>query len=262
MKKAKRESQRTPAQTGTQGLYRLVEQAQKLYKAEVSTRQKNYRRYALDFIHSTQDHDATDAWSRNEHQKNHCTIADLLTEHENLVHKYFAGETLDRNGISDLLDEFYSFDLPPSPPETTPESQTRQDSPTSKNTIEYTLDSNTLGLIVRLANEANLFKEKLQPEDVISRFASNTLQPVTSVNNTRLVLLLDRLASNGIISYTWQSVIAKKMLVISSSGKKYLDQHDMSSTLNRIKDTSPGVQEKMFFAIIDKYIMRIKSKEM
>ncbi|WP_367276181.1 hypothetical protein [uncultured Duncaniella sp.] len=161
-----------------------------------------------------------------------------------------------------MLDEFYSFDLPPSPPETTPESQTRQDSPTSKNTIEYTLDSNTLGLIVRLANEANLFKEKLQPEDVISRFASNTLQPVTSVNNTRLVLLLDRLASNGIISYTWQSVIAKKMLVISSSGKKYLDQHDMSSTLNRIKDTSPGVQEKMFFAIIDKYIMRIKSKEM
>ena len=115
---------------------------------------------------------------------------------------------------------------------------------------------------MRLANEANLFKEELQPEDVISRFASNTLQPVTSVNNTRLVLLLDRLASNGIISYTWQSVIAKKMLVISSSGKKYLDQHDMSSTLNRIKDTSPGVQEKMFFAMIDKYIARIKSKEM
>lgn len=161
-----------------------------------------------------------------------------------------------------MLDEFYSFDLPPIPPETSPENQTRQDSPTSKNTIEYILDSNTLGLIVRLANEANLFKEELQPEDVISRFASNTLQPVTSVNNTRLVLLLDRLASNGIISYTWQSVIAKKMLVISSSGKKYLDQHDMSSTLNRIKDTSPGVQEKMFFAIIDKYIARIKSKEM
>nr|WP_304470660.1 hypothetical protein [uncultured Muribaculum sp.] len=161
-----------------------------------------------------------------------------------------------------MLDEFYSFDLPPIPPETAPESQTRQDSPTSKNTIEYILDSNTLGLIVRLANEANLFKEELQPEDVISRFASNTLQPVTSVNNTRLVLLLDRLASNGIISYTWQSVIAKKMLVISSSGKKYLDQHDMSSTLNRIKDTSPGVQEKMFFAMIDKYIARIKSKEM
>ena len=45
--KAKRESQQTPAQTGKQGLYRLVEQAHKSYKDEVTTRQKSYRRYVL-----------------------------------------------------------------------------------------------------------------------------------------------------------------------------------------------------------------------
>ena len=69
-----------PAQTGTQGLFRLVKQAHETYKAEVSTLQKSYKRYALDFIHSNQFHDEKDAWSKNEHQKNYYTITDLLRE--------------------------------------------------------------------------------------------------------------------------------------------------------------------------------------
>ena len=74
-------------------------------------------------------------------------------------------------------------------------------------------------------------------------------------------VLLDKLASSGIIPYHWQAVIAKKKLVVSSSGRKYLDQHDMSSTLNRSKETPPSISEKHFLAIIDKYIRKIKSKE-
>lgn len=240
----------------------MVEQAQQSYKAEVLTRQKSYKRFVLDFIHSRQYHDATDAWSKNEHKRNYCTVADLLSNHEALTRKYFDCEMLDSNGISDLLDQFYSFGLPPVSERTTQECVTQQNSPTSNNTIESILDSDTIGLIVQLANEVNLFKERLQPDEIATRYAENTLQPVTSANNTRFVLLLDRLASNGIISYNWQSVIAKKMLVVSSSGKKYLDQHDMSSTLNRIRDMSPGVQEKKFLATIDMYILRIKGKEM
>ena len=50
---------KTPAQTGEQGLFRLVYQAHEVYKAEVLTHRKCYRRFMLDFIHSTQYHDAT-----------------------------------------------------------------------------------------------------------------------------------------------------------------------------------------------------------
>ena len=67
----------TPAQTGKQGLFRLVKQAQESYTAEVLTHQKSYRRYVLDFIHSKRYHDETDAWSKTEHWKNYRTIADL-----------------------------------------------------------------------------------------------------------------------------------------------------------------------------------------
>jgi len=262
LRKAKYGSKWTPPQTGKQGLFRLIEQAQDLYQAEVITRQKNYKRYVLDFIRSKQYHDATDAWSKNEHQKNYYTVVDLLSDHEKLVRRYFDREVFDENGISDLLNEFYSFGLSPTPVGISEEKSVNQNSPTSNNTIESILNSETIGLIVQLANEVNLFKEVLDSDEINSHYTTNTLQPVTSANNTRLVLLLDRLASNGIISYNWQSVISKKRLVISSSGKKYLDQHDMSSTLNRIRDMSPSVQEKVFFATIDKYIMLIKSKEL
>lgn len=40
LKRAMRGFQWTPAQTGKEGLFRLVEQAQKSYKEEVTTRQK------------------------------------------------------------------------------------------------------------------------------------------------------------------------------------------------------------------------------
>lgn len=86
---------RMPAQTGKQGLFRLVKQAQESYTAEVATRQKSYRRYVLDFIHSKRYHDETDAWSKNEHLKNYRTIVDLLRGHEKLVRKYFEQEVFD-----------------------------------------------------------------------------------------------------------------------------------------------------------------------
>ena len=88
----------------------MVEQAYVSYKEEVVTRQKSYRRYVLDFIHSKRFHDATDAWSKNEHQKNYHTVIELLRKHERLVRKHFDHDILDENGISTLLNEFYTID--------------------------------------------------------------------------------------------------------------------------------------------------------
>lgn len=252
----------TPAQTGKQGLFRLVKQAQESYSTEVLSGQKSYKRYVLDFIHSTQYHDETDAWSKNEHLKNYYTIVDLLSDHEKLVCRYFSQEVFDKTSITNLLAEFYAFEQPRSAPtKIIPRSRITPKDPTSDTPIGPLLDRDTIDLIVRLANEVILFKEKLDADDVATRYETDTLQPVVSNNNTRLVLLLDKLASHGIISYNWQSVIAKKKLIISSSGKKYLDQHDLSSTLNRIKDMQPGTSEKRLLTVIDGYVKRIKNKE-
>lgn len=251
----------TPAQTGKEGLFRLVEQAHKSYKDEVTTRQKSYRRYVLDFTHSHRFHDANDAWSKNEHLKNYHTVIELLRKHEILIRKHFDHDLLDENGIIKLLNEFYAIDLSESATESDNSSPGNPIQANQNTNIKPLLDRHTLDLIVQLANEVCLFKEVLDADNVAICYAADTLQTVTSRNNSKLVLLLDKLASHDVITYNWQSVIAQKHLVISSSGKKLLTQHDMSSTLNRIKDTTPNAIDKQFLAIIDKYITLIKNRE-
>ena len=252
----------TPAQTGEKGLFRLVKQAHETYSSEVLTRKKSYRRFVLDFIHSKQYHDATDAWSKNEHQKNYCIVSELLENHEKLVCQYFNEATLNESQIKKLLDAFNTFEYHQTVlPEPTPEDGRQSKSYTSSVPYEPLIDSETIGLIAQLVNEVNLFTEKLDIEDVIARYKKGILSPVTSKNNARLVLLLDQLSIHGVIPYDWQSIIAKKRLIRSSSGRKFLNQHDLSSTLNRIKDTQPGVYEKRFIKTIDRYINQIKGKK-
>ena len=124
----------TPAQTGKEGLFRLVEQAHKSYKDEVTTRQKSYRRYVLDFTHSHRFHDAIDAWSKNEHLKNYHTVIELLRKHEILIRKHFDHDLLDENGIIKLLNEFYAIDLS--------ESATESDNSSPGNPIQTNQNTN------------------------------------------------------------------------------------------------------------------------
>jgi len=186
----------TPAQTGKEGLFRLVEQAQKSYKDEVTTRQKSYRRYVLDFTHSHRFHDAIDAWSKNEHLKNYHTVIELLRKHEILIRKHFDHDLLDENGIIKLLNEFYAIDLSESTTESDNSSPGNHIQTIQNTNIKPLLDRYTLDLIVQLANEVCLFKEVLDVDNVAICYAADRLQTVTSRNNSKLVLLLDKLASH------------------------------------------------------------------
>ena len=150
----------TPAQTGKEGLFRLVEQAQKSYKDEVTTRQKSYRRYVLDFTHSHRFHDAIDAWSKNEHLKNYHTVIELLRKHEILIRKHFDHDLLDENGIIKLLNEFYAIDLSESTTESDNSSPGNPIQTIQNTNIKPLLDRYTLDLIVQLANEVQSISVK------------------------------------------------------------------------------------------------------
>lgn len=88
----------------------MLKQAYDLYSKEVVTLRKCYRRCVLDFIHSTQYHDDLDAWSKNEHQKNHRIVAGLLLKHEKMVRHFFDCESVDDESLARLLNEFYTLD--------------------------------------------------------------------------------------------------------------------------------------------------------
>lgn len=262
LKRVIRGSKWTPACTGEEGLLRLLKKAHGLYLEEVVTQRKSYLRFALDFTNSTCYHDNTDAWSKNEHQKNHCIISGLLLNYEKMVRRFFDCESLEEPKYSELLNEFYSCDLPHSPTSggiVTDMSCQESAEPNSNNNL--LIDKETISLIVQLANEVNLFKEVLNAESVSHDYEKNELKPITSSNNTRLVLVLDRLAANNIIPYNWQTQIERKHLVLSSTGKKYLNRHDLSSVLNRIKEMPLSSEHTAVISVVDRFIKSIKDRE-
>lgn len=114
---------------------------------------------------------------------------------------------------------------------------------------------------MQLANEVNLFKEVLNADSIARDFENDEMQPLVSQNNARLVLVLDRLAANNIIPYNWQSLIERKRLLVSSTGKKFLNKHDLASTLNRIKDMPLSYENNALISVVDRYIRLIKDRE-
>lgn len=254
--------QRTPACTGKEGLFRLLTKAHSLYSEEVMTRQKSYRRFVLDFIHSIRYHDNSDAWSKNEHSKNYGIITGLLLNHEKMVRKSFDCESIDEQKLSNLLHEFYTCDLPrpQGQSDIAAEVSYRELAEPNANT-NILLDRETINLIVRLANEVNLSKEVLDVEETAQAYERYEMKPIVSANNARLVLVLDRLAAHNVIPYNWQTQIERKRIVLSSSGKKFLNRHDLASTLNRIKELPLSSENNTLLSIVDNYVRLIKNSQ-
>ena len=233
-----------------------------MYSGEVITHRKSYHRFARDFSNSTQHHDNTDAWSKNEHLKNHGVVTELLLYQEKIVRKFFDCESTDDQKFIDLLNAFYICDLPhpPTKGDIAAEVLCRESIESTSGT-NIMIDKESISLIVQLANEVNLFKEVLNADSIARDFENDEMQPLVSQNNARLVLVLDRLAANNIIPYNWQSLIERKRLLVSSTGKKFLNKHDLASTLNRIKDMPLSYENNALISVVDRYIRLIKDRE-
>lgn len=144
-----------------------------------------------------------------------------MSRHESLIRKHFDHNLLDETGIMKLLDEFYAIDLSEFTTESDNSSSGHPIQTILNTNIKPLLDRHTLDLIVQLANEVCLFKEVLDADNVAICYAADSLQTVTSRNNSKLVLLLDKLASHDVITYNWQSVIAQNILSSVLQGRNY-----------------------------------------
>lgn len=214
-----------------------------------------------DYLNSIKHHDNEDAWSKNGHEQNYNIVLTLLTEHEGLVRDYLSRPKLTEEELEQLIVEFYSFDLPKDT-STTLSTEVQSDAtPIGILSVTNTLTKKHVDLIVHIANEVSLFKEQIDENDAKALMGQVKIRSLSSSNNTRVVLFFDRLASHGILVNTWQVDLAKRQMVRSSSGSKYLEQHDFSSTLYRIKERAPSSKERELLSLIDKIVEKSKEEK-
>lgn len=214
----------------------------------------------FDFINSIQFHDNSDAWSKNEHQRNCLAVTKLLIEYGKLVKLYFARPSLSDSDIEELINRFYIGDSPLHSYNNPPNSLDEVDVD-SLETIRFK-DELIAELIVSVSNEIKLFQEHINLADAFSLLGHEKYRSLKATNNSRLVLFFDRLLSLNLVSETWQVDIARRELIISSSGKKYLTQHDLSSTLYRLNERKPLMKKEIeILELIDKRFNQLKENK-
>ena len=110
---------------------------------------------------------------------------------------------------------------------------------------------------MQAANDIPLFKSDVSLSDMrrlFNKSRQNYKDPLIANNNEVLAYFFSMLNFHGIICNKYQSVIANNHLVLSSSGRRYLTQPDISSALRNITSTDNPIMRK-----IDKWVVLIKS---
>ena len=212
----------------------LLNEAYDLYQVEVVNQGKLYQRYADDFVYSHEFHDAIDAWSKNEHQKNYRILDSLLTNRRDLVENYFNKSKISETELREMLTLFNT---------TLPSSNTfvarKKVRETSDLNLCSCLDNDDLGILARCCNEAQIFSEVINASDLLSLLEGKMTMPLHSRNNRLVAFFFDR-----------------QRCIVSSTGKDTLTQKSLSSALYSIVDLEMSAQEK----IIDEAVRPIGQK--
>ena len=203
-----------------------------MFREAVVINGMTYDRFRDDFINSHTFHDEADAACKNDHQVNLGRIGSLLSLREDLVRKY---------SVTDLNEESFlgcmrEFMLKRS-----------AGGARSLNFGCY-LNPRTVGVLTCAVNDIPLFKRSLS-EDETERFFNSCTppsgSPLTAINNGVFAFFFSRLCFHGVISSTYQAVIAHNRLVMGSSGKRFMTQADMAVALSHFQSSDAPVVKKI-----------------
>jgi hypothetical protein len=110
-----------------------------------------------------------------------------------------------------------------------------------KTECQVAMDKDQLEKVAGFAKTQKLFKEEVSPE-MLNGFFSDKATQLHANNNTHVVMFLDALTRAGLVVGLTPGEIERKGNLISSTGKKPLNSHAISSALNK-NQNSPILAE-------------------
>ena len=203
-----------------------------MFRKAVVINGMTYDRFRDDFINSHTFHDEADADAKNDHRVNLGRIDSLLTLREDLVRKY-SDTDLSEVPFLACMREFML--------------KSSAGGSRSLNFGCY-LNARAIEVLTCAINDIPLFKRSLS-EDETERFFNGCTPPsgtsLTAVNNGEFAFFFSRLCFHGIISSTYQAVLAHNRLVMGSSGKRFLTQADIAVALSHFQSSEAPVVKKI-----------------
>lgn len=219
----------------------LFMEAYRRYQSEVIGSGKSYDRYADDFICDHRFNYAVSAWEANQKYSNLNRIDTLLKTRRDLVEKYFLSKTFGPTDFAAMFSEFNRGTAPISPVIAGGKTLNFGCDLTDRQTQE----------IADIANDLNIFKQKVSGEDMANLFSPSPDIRLMSANNRKLAILFDSLFYEKLIVGDWQKVIAATGVIISSTNAP-LTQSKLSTALSEARS-----EENAAFVTIRKRVHEI-----
>lgn len=261
------------------GLYLLHKKAYQQYQKEVIGKGKSYQRYVTDFCNGnvflSVENDGRAASRLNESNKNFHILMELLQTRSDLVIQYFELEHFTFEDFKGLNKEFnttqpilveeqvYSESEGSAiekVPEETEKLVNEESSPIPiaeiENPFESVLTDGQIAYLANCINDVKMFNTSVTPEELKAIFACKPKAILRSNNNRLIAFFFSGLSDRELITPNWQSVIANYQLFLSKdkSREKYINQSDLSSATNQIRDI--GVEGK--YTTINNYLKQVK----
>lgn len=272
------------------GLYLLHKKAYQQYQKEVIGEGKSYQRYMTDFCNGnvflSVENDGRATSRLNESNKNFHILKELLQTRSDLVIQYFELEHFTFEDFKGLNKEFNTTQpilveeqvhsesegsgiekvpeeitaLPVAIPEETKKLVNEESSPIpiaeTENPFESVLTDGQIAYLTDCINDVKMFNTSVTPEELKAIFACKPKAILRSNNNRLIAFFFSGLSDRELITPNWQSVIANYQLFLSKdkSREKYINQSDLSSATNQIRDI--GVEGK--YTTINNYLKQVK----
>lgn len=216
-------------QDAAQELYALLAEARTLYLRDVVTGSKQYHRYVEDFVNSHRYIDCNHAMCRNCHEMNIHILKGMLYDCAHLVKPLFAATDFSFEKCMEVKQTYDTF----SPPVTPCDPEKIWERPLS---LECNLTRKQMISITACANAYHLFcVSDVRVEDMEALFACRKGFSIR-VNKLRLVaILFNSLLEHSLIRYEWQSTLETGRLLVRKSGKGFVSQSNLSSSLTALR---------------------------
>ncbi|MCM1301861.1 MAG: hypothetical protein NC226_09085 [Bacteroides cellulosilyticus] len=126
----------------------------------------------------------------------------------------------------------------------------------TENPFDSILTDEQIAYLAAAVNDVKMFNVSLSADELKAIFACKPEAIVRSNNNRLVAFFFSGLSSRGLITPNWQSVIANHKLFLTkdTSRDKYINQSDLSTATNYIRDV--GVEGK--YATLERYLMQVK----
>ena len=125
---------------------------------------------------------------------------------------------------------------------------------TMENPFESVLNDEQMEYLTDCINEVKMFNASVSADDLRAIFACKPNTILKSKNNRYIAYFFAGLGYRELITSNWQSVIGNNKLFISSQKDSFLNQSDLSSATNNVRE----IDIKGKYAIIERYLKQVK----